>query len=162
MSYPFVIAHQTEGRTRIRWAGDSEDKFRILEIAAGINELPAVNYAEARNASGSIIIEHDEIDWNRLQSQLTDDQSLDFVTPVAQKNLTGIQLMNLGLDKINGGLKGVNVDLPSLTVVLLTILAITQGLRGQVMGNSVSFLWYAMNMAMMSRKSSEGSLPGAD
>ena len=162
MSFPFVIAHVTDGRTRIRWAGETADKDQITDIAAGINELPAVDWAEARTASGSIIIEHHAKDWKTLQSQLTESQSLEFIIPPARQDLTGIQALNQGLEKINGGMKSVNADLPSLTVFLLTIMAITQGLRGQVMGNAVSFLWYAMSIAMMSRNSTQGSMQGTD
>ena len=47
MSVPFNIAHTINGRTRIRWAGDDKDKHHVIEIAAQLNEIEAIDAAIA-------------------------------------------------------------------------------------------------------------------
>ena len=150
MTSAFYIAHATAGRTRIRWAGDVSDKAGIVEVAEKISDIEGVDQAMPRIKTGSIIIEHDHTDWSTLEPLLTDKLSLEFTTPVVQVR-TGIDVLNQGLDKVNGTLKSVNTDLPSVTVLLLAMLAITQALRGQVIGNSMSFIWYALSIAAMNR-----------
>ena len=149
MSLPFFIAHTTEGRTRIRWSGDAAEKSGIIEIAEHIAGVPGVDQALPRTATGSIIIEHDQVQWPVLEPRILEQTALIFCSPPRPPH--GLQTLNIGLDKIDETLKGLNTDLSSVTVLLLTILAITQAARGQVMGNSMSFLWYALSIAAMSR-----------
>ena len=150
MTHAFYIAHTTLGRTRIRWAGDAYDKTRIREVADTIATIEGVDQALPRMATGSIIIEHDQAEWSILEPQITDRLSVEFTAPESRR---GLDALNQGLDKVEGTLKGLNTDLPSMAVLLLTVLAITQALRGQVMGNAMSFLWYALSIASMTRGS---------
>ncbi|MDJ0832105.1 MAG: hypothetical protein QNJ69_01195 [Gammaproteobacteria bacterium] len=155
MTLAFTIPHLTDGRTRIRWAGDDDEKYNIVEISGTINDLQGVDHSEPRMLTGSIIIEHPEVDWSTVKSQLTKQLSLQFIEPAPTQDLNAIASLNRGLDKIDGGLKTVNTDLQSLTVFLLAILAVIQAMRGQVMTNSISFLWYAISIAMVSRNTAE-------
>ncbi len=155
MTLLFSIPHLTDGRTRIRWAGDNDEKFHILAVSETINDFPGVDHSEPRLATGSIIIQHPEVDWESLKSQLAQQLALEFTQPDQGQNLNAIATLNRGLDKLDDGLKTVHTDLPSITVLLLAILAVVQALRGQVMTNSISFLWYAISIAAVSRNSSE-------
>ncbi len=155
MTLLFTIPHLTEGRTRIRWAGENDEKYQILDVAQTINDFPGVDHSEPRMATGSIIIEHPQIDWDSLKSELTRQLALQFTEPEPGQNYNAIATLNRGLDKIDEGLKTVNTDLSSITVLLLAILAVVQSLRGQVMTNSISFLWYAISIAAVSRNTSE-------
>lgn len=153
MILAFYTAHTTDGRTRVRWAGDAAEKAIVREVAENIARIEGVDQAVPRIATGSIIIEHEQVQWSDLKPQLTDKLSLEFTTPSAPRAHPGLVKLNQGLDKIDNSLKGINTDLGSVTVLLLLILSITQALRGQVMGNSMSFLWYALNIAKMARDS---------
>lgn len=157
MTLPFHIAHTTNGRTRIRWMGNASEKVVINDIAAQITQLEGVEQAVPRIATGSIIIEHDQATWSAIQTQLTDSLSLDFMTPAPVAAHTGLESLNRRLAQVDGTLKGMNTDLRSLTVFMLSILAITQALRGQVMVSSASLLWYAFSVASKARTS--GSTP---
>jgi hypothetical protein len=152
MTSTFYIAHSTDGRTRIRWDGDNSDKAVINEIAEHMTRIPGIDQAAPRIATGSIIIEHETIEWSAIEPQLTDKLSLEFTTPPRKPAITGIMALNKGLDQVDGALKGMNTDLRSLTVFMLVVLAITQALRGQVMVSSASLLWYALSVASKSRK----------
>ena len=153
MTLAFYTAHTTDGRTRIRWAGDAGEKAIVGEVAENIALIEDVDQALPRITTGSIIIEHDQVQWPALRQQLIDRLSLEFTAPSPPQARPGLATLNQGLDKVDNTLKGINTDLGSVTALLLIILSITQALRGQVMGNSISFLWYALSIATMSRDS---------
>jgi hypothetical protein len=79
------------------------------------------------------------------------------MTPAPVPAHTGLESLNRKLAQVDGTLKGINTDLRSLTVFMLSVLAITQALRGQVMVSSASLLWYAFSVASKARTS--GSTP---
>ena len=151
MSTAFIIVHATSGRTRIKWAGDSSDKAIISEIADNITGVQGVDKAVPRMTTGSIIIEHEQVDWPALESELADRLSLEFSTPAPAEPRTAMDTINQGLDQVNGALKGINTDLGSVTVLLLLILAVAQSLRGQVTVSPLSSIWYALSIAAMAR-----------
>jgi hypothetical protein len=157
MTCTFYIAHTTDGRTRIRCSDDISDKTTISEIAEHMAQIPGVDQAVPRIATGSIIIEHETVQWSVIESQLTDKLSLDFSTPPRKPAYTGIMVLNKGIDQVDGTLKGMNTDLRTLTVFMLVVLAITQALRGQVMVSASSLLWYAFSVASKARKTSGGT-----
>ena len=151
MSAAFYVAHTTSGRTRIRWAGDAPGKTGVGAIAETIAGIPGVDRASPRVTTGSIIIEHERTEWPEIESRLADTLYLQIHAPARAEPRTAANTLNHGYDRVNGALKAINIDLGSLSIFLLLILAITQAFRGQVMGSSVSFLWYALNMTMAAR-----------
>ena len=157
MTYPFHIAHTTHGRTRIRWAGNPADRAVIDEIARQITDLEEVDRATPRIDTGSIIIEHEQAEWSTLAALLADSLKLEFTTPATVKTRTGLETINKGLAQVDGTLKEMNTDLRSVTVFMLSALAITQALRGQVMVSSASLLWYAFSIATKARDSADTS-----
>jgi len=160
MSYPFHIAHTTHTRTRIRWAGDRGDRTIIDEIARQINDMQDVDQATPRIDTGSIIIEHEQAEWPAIAPMLVDKLKLEFKTPATEKAATGLKTLNNGLTSVDDTLKGMNTDLRSVTVFMLSVLAITQALRGQVMVSSASLLWYAFSIASKARASVDTSSAG--
>jgi hypothetical protein len=158
MIYTFYIAHATDGRTRIRCGDDISDKAVISEIAEHMAQIPGVDQAVPRIATGSIIIEHETVQWSAIEPQLTEELSVEISTPPRKPAYTGIMALNKGIDQVDGTLKGMNTDLRTLTVFMLVVLAITQALRGQVMVSASSLLWYAFSVASKARKSSDDTL----
>ena len=151
MSAAFHVAHSTHGRTRIRWAGDAAGRTGVSEIAETIAGIRGVDRATPRETTGSIIIEHEQAEWPEIESRLADTLSLQIHAPALAEPRTAADTLSHGYGRVNGALRAINVDLGSLSIFLLLILAVTQAFRGQVMGSSVSFLWYAANMAMAAR-----------
>ena len=150
MNHTFYIAHTTSGRTRIKWAGDRDDKASIIGVAENIATIEGVDQAVPRLSTGSIIIEHEQAEWSSLEPEIADRLSLKFGAPVSQPR-TAMDTINQGIDQVNGALKSINTDLGSVTVLLLLILTVAQALRGQVLSASGSYLWYALSIAMMAR-----------
>lgn len=151
MTPSFYIAHSSPGRTRIRWAGDASEKSCVSELAAEIENLAEAVKADPRMTTGSIIIEHDDMPWSSLQARLTDQLSLTFTATPEPVNRSGTEVLNNNIDDLNGALKYLNMDFYSLMVLMLSVLAIIQAMRGQVMSSSGSYLWYAFNLLMMAR-----------
>ena len=151
MIFSFYIAHKTAGRTRIRWVGESAKKNQVIGIAVDISKVEGVDQAKPRINTGSIIIEHDEIDWSQLEPLLTNQLPLIFTSAPPRQQRTGLEQFNQGIDKVDRALKEMDMDLNSLTVLLLSIMALVQAARGQVMVSSASFLWYAFSVASRSR-----------
>ncbi len=151
MNPAFYVAHGTSGRTRIKWAGDRADKARVIEVAENISAIEGVDKAEPRPSTGSIVIEHEQVEWSILESELAGIVSLQSGVPTPTGPRSGMDTVNRGIDQFNGALKSINTDLGSVTVLMLLILAVTQAFRGQVMSSSSSFLWYALNIAATAR-----------
>jgi hypothetical protein len=155
VSHDFYIAHATSGRTRIRWAGDASEKAGITRIAERIADLRGVSQASPRITTGSIIIEHERVAWSDIESQLISELSLQLGAPPQAAARSGLDALNLMLDRVDGTLKTMHTDLGSVTTLLLIIAAIAQAMRGQVSSSSMSYLWYALSMAAMSRNKSD-------
>lgn len=151
MTGTFYVAHATGGRTRIRWAGDSAQKADVVKIAADIADVEGIEQAIPRITTGSIIIAHEQTEWEPLQYRLSDQLSLAFVAPPPAEPRTAMDTIHRGLGHVNGALKGVNTDLGSVSVFMLLILAVAQAYRGQTMSSAASFLWYALNLANIAR-----------
>jgi hypothetical protein len=161
MSHAFHIAHATSGRTRIKWAGEREDRASVVDVAAQIAAVEGVDHALPRPGTGSIIIEHEQVQWPQLESELADRLSLQFSTPAIPEPRTAMETINRGIDQTNAMLKGINTDLGSVTVLMMLILAVVQAYRGQVGSSSASFLWYALSIATMAR-GSDNTVQNAD
>lgn len=147
----FCISHEMPGRTRIRWAGDSDEKYVVIELASDIANIAGVVNAEPRSTTGSIIIQHDGQEWPAIQSALSNQLPIKFTArpPAIKRN--GVDAVNDSIDTIDDALKRVNMDFESILMLMLCALSIVQALRGQVMSSSVSFLWYAYVLASMVR-----------
>ena len=153
MSLAFQIAHTTSGRTRIKWADERDERARVIDIAGQIAAIEGVDQALPRPGTGSIIIEHEQVQWPQLESEHAGRLSIQFSAPAIPEPRTAMDTINRGIDQTNAMLKGINTDLGSVTVVLMLVLAVAQAYRGQVGGSSVSFLWYALSIATMARGS---------
>lgn len=162
MTYPFYIAHSIAGRTRIRWAGDTEEKAHIEELAANIVNIPGVNHAEPRITTGSIIIDHEDVEWSRLESKLTEMLPMQFIPAPAPVPYTGMDALSQGLDEVDNVLKSLNMDRNSLTLLLLSILIIVQAVRGQVLVPSASFIAFAFEILSQNRSDVSKSMGQAN
>ena len=154
MSYPFTLQHSIAQRTRIRWAGDAADRATVEDLASRIETLPGINRTLARADTGSIIIEHDAIDPQTLLQRLVEELTIDLKVPL-EKTTTGLERFNQNLDSLERQMHKANIDLGSMTFLVLLVMAATQAMRGQVGVSAFSLLWYAMTVATKSRRTAE-------
>ena len=153
MSYRFTIPHALAERTRIRWAGAADERDAVTELALRIGDLDGVSHAQSRPLTGSIIIDHHGIEWTQLARRLQAELSIEFEVDREPHRATGIERFNDGVASLERGLGRVDVDLPSLSLLLVLAMAAAQALRGNVATSSMSLLWYAMTIASRARDS---------
>jgi len=152
MSYRFTVPHSLPERTRIRWAGDKTERATIHDLALRIESLAGVTRSEARLATGSIIIEHDGIDWDKLEGQLRRELSIEIQPMAPVPFRTGLETFNDNVNRLDDRLAQINLDLNSMSFLLLMLMAVAQAVQGRVGASSVSFLWYAMSLASRVRR----------
>jgi hypothetical protein len=154
------IAHQTDGRTRLRLAqratGDRrrEQLIALKTLAEELTEALPDPYGllrtDARPETGSLIVDHPGLQGEALLRAL---EALD-CPPVERPDsparpglsplLSGIGVVDRSIRDSSSG----SADLRTLIFVLLLGLAIAQLLRGQVMAPAASLLWYAFDLAL--------------
>jgi hypothetical protein len=160
MNISLFVAHQTQGRTRLRLtqrlAGQQRDEqlATLIGLAERLGQtLPddsGLLRVEPRPATGSLIIEHPDCDIDELERTLG---ALDcrLESPPAQTVRPGLSPLLSGLDQADRTLRESTsdaTDLRTLMFLLLVGLAVAQLLRGQVMAPATSLLWYAFDLAL--------------
>lgn len=156
MTYPFSIHHSLPERTRIRWAGDPGERGIVAELASSIEAMPGVLAADARPHTGSIIIEHEGIEWQNLRQSLDQELSLQFCDPATKPAETGLETFNRGVSDLDRKLHKADLDLTSMTFLFLMVMAVSQAIRGQFAVSGFSFLWYALTVASKARSPAAG------
>lgn len=154
MSYRFTVPHSLPERTRIRWAGDKTERAAIHDLAVRIESLAGVTRSEPRLATGSIIIEHDGIDWESLEIRLRRELAIEIQPAVPVRVRTGLETFNDNVNRLDDRLGKINLDLNSMSFLFLMLMAVAQAVQGRVGASSVSFLWYAMSLAARMRANS--------
>lgn len=153
MSEPFIIAHTTVGRSRIRWGGKRAERAAVREVAERVKALEGVQGVVSRLTTGSIIIEHPGMEWPALAQQLSDSVGLSLVKE-GEVIPSGMELVRQGLDGADDFLRHVSderLELRGLLFSLLVSLAITQMARGRIMAPASTLLWYALDLAKGNR-----------
>lgn len=157
MTLKLHLAHQTRERTRLRAVGavDVPRDARNAAIAAlatqledKLTEAGGLVLTEARPATGSLIVEHPGVAGDTVLAALA-GLPCELVEPPSASARTGLSLVDEQLERIDRGLRDASTgsaDLRSLAFLLLTGLAITQLVRGQVAAPAASLLWYAFDL----------------
>jgi hypothetical protein len=147
---PFNIMHRSPGRTRIRWAGEPDERHRVTQLARDLGGLPAVLAATPRPVTGSIIIEHPQVSWEALEQTIQAETSVDFRPQSMQVPVDGLTAVNTNVDRIDALLRHSSsgrLDLENIGYMGLMALAALQALRGNVAGPSLTLMSWAMNIA---------------
>lgn len=154
-----AVAHQTEGRTRLRATVRPVDAEEFIEFADRLSGARGVDALDCRVRTGSIIVEHPEIDGEGLVDEIVRLGGI--LEPVDDDPMTGSDGLSpvrttLGsVDGFLGQLTSGGVDLRTISFVLMLGLAMRQIMRGNVMVPAMSFLWYASEI-LMKQTSAEG------
>lgn len=159
MSYCFSIRHSLPGRTRIRWSGKTDERGQIESLAPQIAELPGIDKIDARLHTGSIVIEHESVEWQSLERQLQTKIGIEFDTDSDQRSPSGLDSFNRGVGYVERELGKLDIDLNSLVFLFLLVMAVAQAARGQYGVSGFSFLWYALSVATHRRDSGAAVMP---
>jgi len=161
-----VIAHQIEGRTRMRVQPGAEGEGDWFDFAGLLGASDGVDVAEYRPVTGSLVIEHPGLAPDQLETAIShlgghiiSPESLSAAAPSA---LMGVRRRLDRTDLLLGRLTAGGLDMRTLTFVILVGLAIRQLLAGQVMVPALTLLTWAVELLPKVLPQAQGQAAAAD
>ena len=150
MDLTFYIAHQMQGRTRLRAIQRPVDPVELAGVSAWFGSLDGVVEVDGRADTGSLIVEYEDVSWQELEGLAIRRGILISDTPPqpARSGLAGIQSAGTQLNQSLKEKTGGGMDARSMGVALLLTLALVQAMRGRVLSPASSYLWYAINLIL--------------
>jgi len=154
----FSIAHQIEGRTRLRACDRSLDSAALSVFVEQLSREPGIEMLDLRETTGSLVLEHPALDAEQLAERVAHAGGEIVAEPQApagpRDNLAVVRKGIGNVDTMLAQLTAGGVDMRTLSFLVLFSLGITQLLRGQIMMPAFSFLMYAFELV----KNDPGSL----
>lgn len=149
MSPGFFVAHQTEGRTRLRVIEMPADPASFAAAAERIAAVGQVAEVQPRLDTGSMVILHPAMGPAALLQALP-AAGIELQPEPERLARPALAPFRERLDRADTLVRDVSqgsADLRTLAFLAAGGLALMQTLRGQTLGNAASFLWYAYNLA---------------
>jgi hypothetical protein len=142
------VAHQTEGRTRLRVLEMPPEAESFSGAARRIAELAGVEAVRPRITTGSLVILHPALSGQALLDALAEAgvELAERPQAVARPALVPLRERLDRADTLVREASQGSADLHTLGFLALGGLAVMQMMRGQTLGNASSFLWYAFHM----------------
>lgn len=142
------LVHAIPGRSRLRVREPALGGGELRQLARALSRCPGTRAATAGRRTGTLLILHRGTftEWRREAEQhglLHFASATHSQPPIPTLLQRQIESGDSGVRGLSGGA----LDLRSLTVVALLLLALIQGLRGQVLGPASGLLWYALRVA---------------
>jgi hypothetical protein len=144
------VAHQIEGRTRLRCLQRPVDAVELAAFAEALAAQPGIEALDARTATGSLVIEHPALDAAQLLQRVEragGEVGADAPSQPVHDSLAPVRHTMGAMDNMLSQLTAGGLDARSLAFIVFFSLGVTQLLRGQVMMPAFSFLWYAFDLA---------------
>jgi hypothetical protein len=150
MSLAYYIAHQIEGRTRLRalLPLQDEDEDEVATLTERLGEIEGIAGLSRRKRTGSLVVEHPLKPWKEL---LPDLQAAGVSLEEAQQKASEyslspfVELMQ-ELDSAISDSSSGRADSRTLVFSMLLLLGLVQLLRGQLAAPATSLFWYAYEM----------------
>lgn len=146
----FIIAHQIDGRTRLRAFDRPLDRVGLAAFVEQFSQQPDIEMLDLREATGSLVIEHPLLDGTQLAERVAQAGGEIVAEPQApaapRDNLAVVRTGFANVEKLLGGVSGGGVDMRTLGFLVLFSLGVAQLLRGQIMIPAFSFFWYALEL----------------
>jgi len=146
----FRVAHQIQGRTRLRCLQRPVDGALLVAFAEALAAQPGIEALDARVATGSLVIEHPGLDAAQLLQRVEragGEVGVDEPPQPVHDSLAPVRHTTAAMDNMLSQLTAGGLDARSLAFIVFFSLGVTQLLRGQVMMPAFSFLWYAFDLA---------------
>lgn len=144
------MVSRAPGRLRLRVSERRGENALFATLAETIGNEPGVLRVTANPRTGSLLIEHEGA-LDPILSRLTDRGLLQMEKagrrPSGGAAVRDLRLGFAWLDLELRRLTGREVDLSAGIILVLTLLALFQGLRGQILPPSITIAWYAAMLA---------------
>lgn len=146
------VAHQIEGRTRLRAVVRPVDEDEVMAFADRLSSTRGVETLDCRVRTGSIVVEHPEIDGQELFAEIMRLGGVlepnDEYSTTRHDSLAPVRTTLGSVDGFLGQLTAGGIDLRTISFVLTLGLAMRQISRGNIMVPAMSFLWWAFDILM--------------
>ncbi|MCF7984063.1 MAG: hypothetical protein K9L70_06640 [Thiohalocapsa sp.] len=146
-----MIVHRASGRLRLRVASRRADAAWLRATARRIAEVPGVLAVEMNVSTASFLVRHPISEDVEPALRDLDIWSFEYEDPARPPPL---EVLSGTVAELNTYLRRISAhqaDLQTLTFLLLIGLSIAQILRGKIMAPAASMLWYALELAALSR-----------
>jgi hypothetical protein len=149
MSELAYIVHRTRGRMRLRVRAKRHDQAYFDALCAELQPLECFDSVRANSNTGSLILRYAESAAAEAESQLRHSPLLQLTaeaeptTPALKPLLSGIYSFDQMIEEESAGL----LNLRTLVVIAVALLAIRQIRRGELLGPALPMLWNALTLA---------------
>lgn len=159
------VAHQIDGRTRLRLRerpADQDEVLAFVEHLAGLDGIELVDY---RPATGSLVVEHPPLNATEFATAVA--QAGGIIEPAEPPPPRPDNLMpvRVGLEQVDGLLSRMTaggMDIRTLSFIALIGLAGRQLLRGELMPPAMTLLSWAADLLPPSARAAGTTSDAAD
>lgn len=147
------VAHQIQGRARIRVPSKRGDTEYFAFAHESLRACPSIEDIRVNPFSGSIVINHVDSSLDALirfaqEKQLfTLEETEDRPEVLLENASSGLEYFDTGIKNLSGGV----LDLRSVLFILLMGLAIRQIVIGNTMGPASTLLWQALGLVVTNK-----------
>jgi hypothetical protein len=141
------LVHHTRGRLRLRIPGRRHDASWLADLENRLRDLPGITEASANPSTAGVLILFDP---SAVPDPIPRIEATGLVQVIAppplSPTLAELRRVAARLDDSLGERSGGSVDLRTLSVISLLVLALYQAMRGQLLAPAVSLLWHAFEL----------------
>lgn len=143
------IVHQSRRRLRLKLPNKCRDDEWLSKTAARLEKVPEVEGVEVAAVSGSLLIRHHA--GTALKGHLAETGLFRIIDgplsspPVLDRVTDGVFRSDRAIERRTGG----RVNLKTLLILVLIVLAIIQSLRHRIMVPAITLLLFAAQLAFM-------------
>jgi hypothetical protein len=149
MSDVAYIVHQISGRVRLRIKTRRQDQAYFDALRRQLEPLECIETVRVNCNTGSIILRHPARPYAEVESAVRQLGLFELATgrepatPALAPLLSGISRIDQLVDEESSGV----INLRTVTVVAVILLAMRQMRRGELLGPALPMLWNALELA---------------
>jgi hypothetical protein len=152
MTTTAIIVHQMEGRMRLRVPDMRGDAKFFQQASESLEALEDIFSVSTRSFTGSILIEHDDLDIDELRTWANEKDLFEIADAATPKH-EGYSIAQMAQhemsrvdDTLKQGSEG-RFDLLSVLMMISVGLLINEFLNGRLAAGSFALIWYALDAA---------------
>ena len=143
-----LIVHKIRDRARLRIKEKRNDSEFFDQVRNQLTSISVITEVEINSATASILLLHPYSQWSEVETKLKELKLFEIVEHIEQEPalaqvMSGISKFEKHISDISSG----SIDLRTLAFIVLSILALRQIMRGEILGPGLTLLWNAMGLA---------------
>ena len=157
-----TLVHHIDGRTRFRVAEKRGDREYFARVSEKLEHCPGVFSVTVSEVTGSVLVFHEPIEVGVLASYARTFELFDSAEAGTEARMITrppAEIVGHRLGQLDGWVRaqtGRSTDLRSVALTGLLSAALWQMLRGQILPEAVTLVWYALAMVSNGRRDGGG------